>query len=344
MVRDIYIRIFFIPLLGILIPFASGIITYHNYSVTELVVAHVYFIFTSFCIWAGCNTAHMRLRKKFKPNSNAFINVFAVAFVSTLYSAVIGGLLTIIWLSVSREVFTWTKLIQFILYTAFAVSVFTLLYEVLFLHKEKEEHMKIAGELDKELLYAETSILRNELDPHFLFNSLTTLKYLIHNNPQQAAIYNENLAQVYKYILRSKNKKAVSLAEEIEFMQEYFSLLQIRYTNKLVIEINTKEKDTRKTMIVPCALQILVENAIKHNEFSQDIPLQISILLNGDYIKVSNNVLPKPYLINSTETGLKNLSSRYKLTFNRDISIHKTDHHFTVNIPLITTIKPYTHA
>jgi two-component system, LytTR family, sensor kinase len=344
MVRDIYIRIFFIPLLGILIPFLSGIITYNKYSLSELIGIHVYFIFTSFCIWAGCNKAHRWLRKKFKPNSNIFINIITVSFVSTLYSAIIGGLLTIIWFSLAREVFAVTKLVQFILYTAFAVSLFTLLYEVLFLHNEKEEHIKMAGALDKELLQAETSILRNELDPHFLFNSLTTLKYLINNNPEQAAIYNENLAQVYKYILRSKNRETVSLAEEMEFMQEYFSLLQIRYANKLILEINTKEKDTKKTMIVPCALQILIENAIKHNELSQDAPLQITISLNGDYLKVSNNIMPKPYLLNSTETGLKNLSSRYKLITSRDISIHKTDHHFTVNIPLITTIKPYTHA
>jgi two-component system, LytTR family, sensor kinase len=344
MVRDIYIRIFFIPLLGILIPFASGIITYSRYSVAELAAAHVYFFFTSYCIWAGCNKAHHYLRKKIKPGSNAFLSIAVVSLVSTLYSALIGGLLTIIWFSITKEAFTWVKLIEFILYTSLAVSLFTLLYEVLFLNNEKEEQLKITDELDKELLYAETSILRNELDPHFIFNSLTTLKHLINSNPEQAALYNENLAQVYKYILRSKNKETIPLAEEMEFMQEYFSLLQIRYKNKLLLETNLTEKDYKKTMIVPCALQILVENAIKHNEFSEENPLTIKILLNGEYVKVSNNIMPKPYLINSTETGLKNLSSRYRLITNRDISISKTDDHFTVNIPLITTIKPYTHA
>lgn len=344
MVKDIHIRILFIPLLGIVIPYASGIIVYSNYSFAELIAAHIYFILTSFFIWAGSNRVHMFLRKRIKSNSTAYLKVAAITLASTLYSAFIGGLLTVIWFAVSKELFTRLKLIEFILYISVAVSLFTLLYEVLFLSNEKEEHLKMADELAKERLYAETSILRNELDPHFLFNSLTTLNQLISSNPEQAALYNEHLAQVYKYILQSKNKTTVTLTEELAFADDYFSLLQIRYENKLQLEKSFNGRDSKKEMIVPCALQILIENAIKHNEFSRENPLKIKIFLNGEYLKVSNNIMPKPYLLHSTETGLKNLSARYKLVTDKDISISKTDNIFTVNIPLITTIKPYSHA
>ncbi len=344
MVKDIHIRILFIPLLGIIIPYTSGIMVYSNYSLPQLLAAHIYFIFTSFCIWAGCNKAHLSLRKKFKPNTSAYFKIAAITFISALYSVFIGGLLTVVWFAITKELFTWLKLIEFILYTSVAVSLFTLLYEVLFLSNEKEEHLKMAGELDKELLFAETSILRNELDPHFLFNSLTTLNHLINSNPEQAALYNENLAQVYKYILLSKNRVTVPLTEELEFADDYFSLLQIRYENKLQLEKNFNGRDSKKEMIFPSALQILIEKAIKQNEFSLENPLKIKIMLNGEYLKVSNNIMHKPYLLNSTETGLKNLSARYKLVTDHDISICKTENYFTVNIPLITAIKPYRHA
>lgn len=335
MIKDQRLRLFFIPLLGILIPFVSGIIHYDYYNSVQLISANLYFIFVSFSIWVGCNRIHVKIRPQFKVNSNVFIKVASISLLSSLYAACTGGMLTMIWFRISKEVFTWQKVFEFIAFTSMAVILFTLVYEILFLTKERQIDTKVVDELDRERMQAEMSLLKNEMDPHFIFNSLTTLNHLILNNPSQAHLYNNKLAQVYKYFLINKNKEMISLHDELEFIESYFFLLQLRHENKLEMEAKLNGISQGKIMILPCALQVLFENAIKHNEFSNANPLKITIAMNGQYIKVSNNTKPKPYLNNSTNLGLKNLSSRYKLVCNKDIVIEKTDNLFTVKLPLI---------
>jgi LytS/YehU family sensor histidine kinase len=177
--------------------------------------------------------------------------------------------------------------------------------------------------------------LKNELDPHFIFNSLTTLSYLILNDAQKAHRFNERLAKVFKYFLINKDRELISLEDELEFIDSYFFLLQIRHDDKLQLQTDLFDKGGSTIMVLPCALQILVENAIKHNEFTDEDPLKIKIEMNGEFLKVINNVRPKPYLLSSTRIGLRNLSSRYKLVCNKDIIIENTDYSFTVKLPLI---------
>lgn len=337
MIRDQQLKLVFIPLLGMLIPYLSGVIHYRYYSTVELIGAHVYFIFISYCIWAGCNWLHTRIRPLLK-TKNPFIKIFSISLTCALYGASTGGLLTMAWYRFSREIFNWNDFLEFSVITAMAVIVFTLVYEILFLNKERELDSKIVTELDKEITEAEMNILRNELDPHFIFNSLNTLNHLIINDAQLAYQYNNKLAQVYKYFLLNKNKELVSLGNEMNFIEDYFFLLQIRHDNKLQVETKLQGAEARRVMLLPCSLQLLVENAIKHNEFSAEQPLKITIELNGEFLKVSNNTKPKPYMTGSTRIGLKNLSSRYKLVCQKDIRIETTDTQFMVKLPLITNL------
>ena len=243
-----------------------------------------------------------------------------------------------IWFRISKEAFTWNKFFGFIAFTIMAVLMFTLVYEILFLSKERELDTKIVEELDRERMEAELDVLNNELDPHFIFNALNTLNHLIITNPDTAYLFNSRLAQVYKYVLLNKNKELVSLFKELEFIESYFFLLQIRYENKLVFELDAKDAEIRKIMMPPCTLQTVVENAIKHNEFSAENPLMIKLSLNGEYVKVSNNKKPKPYLVDSTSIGLRNLSSRYMLLCNKNIIIENEEFHFLVKLPLISNL------
>jgi LytS/YehU family sensor histidine kinase len=143
------------------------------------------------------------------------------------------------------------------------------------------------------------------------------------------------LAQVYKYFLINKNKDLIPLKDELEFIEDYFYLLQIRHENKLDLQTSLDDK-SRQVMIPPCSLQILIENAIKHNEFSETNPLHIKVYVNDHYLQVSNNIKPKLYAVNSTGIGLKNLSSRYKILFKKDITISTSHENFIVKLPLIT--------
>jgi sensor histidine kinase YesM len=335
MIRDKYMRIFFIPLLGIMIPAVSGIITYHYYSIIEIILANIYFIITSFCIWKGSNWIHSKLRGQFKIGSHPFPKIASLCGISFLYGCSVGSISTMIWFYLSADDFTWNSLLRFNLLCGLAIIVFTLVYEILFLNKERELDNKIVRQLDRERSQAELEALRNELDPHFIFNSLNTLNHLILNNPQQAYSFNNNLAQVYKYFLLNKHNELISISEELEFIDSYFFLLKMRHDDKLNLETQLDEHNERLIMIPPLALQILIENAIKHNEFNHEHPLHIKIAMNHSYLRVSNNVKPKPYLVNSTGIGLRNLSSRYRILCNKDIVIENTEKEFTVKLPLI---------
>jgi sensor histidine kinase YesM len=334
MIKDALLKVIFIPILGISLPLIAGIVTYAHYSALELIVAHIFFILTSLAIWAGCNWIHFKLRPLYSPVSGFFYRISLVCFVSGLYGACIGLLSCFLWMSYSRETFNWTGIYKFLTVCIAAVIVFTLVYEILFLQKERELDNKIVDQLDRERSHAELQALSNEMDPHFIFNSLNTLNHLILNQPQQAHLFNNKLAQVYKYFLINKNRELISLKEEMEFIDSYFFLLRIRHDGKLHLNADLNERATR-AMIPPCALQILVENAIKHNEFTEHDPLFIRIIMNGYHISVSNNSKPKPYAVTSTGIGLKNLSSRYKILFRKDIEIVKSRDSFTVKLPLI---------
>ena len=335
MIRDRYLRILFIPLLGIIIPAVSGIISYAHYSTIEAITANIYFIGTSFCIWMGAKWIHTKLRSYFKIGRNPFPKIASLCAICLLYGMSVGSLSTMIWFYISPEIFNWDGLFKFNIFCGLAIIVFTLVYEILFLNKERELDSKIVYQLDRERSQAELEALRNELDPHFIFNSLNTLNHLIVNSPQQAYMFNNKLAQVYKYFLINKNNELISLHDELEFIDSYFFLLQIRHDDKLNMQTELNENNERVIMIPPFALQILVENAIKHNEFNHENPLHIKIAMNHEYLKVSNNVKPKPYLVNSTGIGLKNLSSRYRLLCSRDIVVENTDKDFIVKLPLI---------
>jgi len=334
MIRDRYLKLFFIPILGVLIPPVSGIIIYSHYSSIEIMASVIYFILTSFCIWSGCNWIHSNLRGQFKV-INPFPKIISLCIICLLYGNSVGSISTMIWFSLSKEGFSWDPLFRFNLFCALAIILFTLVYEILFLNKERELDSKIVYQIDRERSQAELEVLRKELDPHFIFNSLNTLNHLIVNNPQQAYMFNNKLAQVYKYFLINKNNELISISDELEFIDSYFFLLQIRHDDKLNLSTELNGNDERVTMIPPFALQILVENAIKHNEFSEVKPLNIKITLNNEYLKVCNNVKPKPYLVHSTGIGLKNLSSRYKILCNKDIIIESTNEYFAVRLPVI---------
>jgi sensor histidine kinase YesM len=334
MIKDRYLRALFIPLLGIFIPVISGIITYDHYSIFQLIGINIYFIFCSYLIWVGSNWVHSKLRPIYQPGVNPFIKIASISLISILCGISIGGIMTMLWYKFSHEIFSWMNLAKFLVVCGLAIIVFTLIYEILFLSKERELDSKIVKQLDHERTQAEMSVLKNELDPHFMFNSLNTLSHLILNDPQTAHAFNSKLSNVYKYILLNKERDLISLDDELEFIDNYFFLLKIRHENKVALEHELKENDG-KVMILPCALQILVENAVKHNEFSEAHPLTIRIVKNGQYLKISNNSKPKTYQIRSTGIGLKNLSSRYKLICNRDIIIENSTERFTVKLPLI---------
>lgn len=334
MIADKTLRWIFIPLLGIVIPFFSGIITYSNYSFPEVVLIQLYFIFLSFCIWFGASWVHVKLRFLFKTFQHPLTKVLSVSLIGGLFGAAISGIFCIAWYKMSPEPFSWLPISKCIAFSSMAVVLFAMVYEIIFLGKQKMLYSKMVDQLDWEKNKAEMSVLRNELDPHFIFNSLNTLSYLILHEPETAHKFNRKLASVYKYFLLNKEREMITLESELEFIDNYIFMLRVRHDNKVNFS-NDIPNNSGTIMILPSALQILVENAIKHNEFTDEDPLKINVQLNGEYILVKNNKRRKMYNTNSTGIGLKNLSSRYKIVCNRNISVEENDAEYTVKLPLI---------
>ena len=311
MVRDRVFKIVFVPLLGVVISFVSGVITYSKYSIPELIAVLLYFTFVSFSIWRGCQWIHLKVRKFYAVDQSPFSKIAFVCVVSGIYGTAISGILCLIWFRISREEFSWTKTLELVAFSVLAVIVFTVLYEVLYLSKEREQDTEKVEQLDYELTRAGVMALRNKLDPHFIFNSLTALSYLISSDPLKADEFNRKLAEVYKYFLLNKEKEFIALEKEIDFVKDYFFLLSIRYDHKMQLHLNISDLDLNQFLVVPYTLQILVENAIKHNDFSETHPLLVHISITNNCLVVTNPKCKKKFQRESTKIGLKNLGAQY---------------------------------
>ena len=177
--------------------------------------------------------------------------------------------------------------------------------------------------------------LKNQLDPHFLFNSLNVLTSLIGENPGQAEKFTTKLSKVYRYVLEQKDKDLISLEEELKFAKSYMQLLQMRFEEAIEYSI-PEEVSSPELKIVPLSLQLLLENAVKHNVITSSSPLQIRIYESEGYLCVENTVNPKASLEKSTKVGLQNITQRYELVSSNKVIIENDNIIFKVKLPLLT--------
>jgi two-component system, LytTR family, sensor kinase len=202
-----------------------------------------------------------------------------------------------------------------------------------FFQRWKENETRAAN-LEKEKSQVQFDNLKNQLNPHFLFNSLTSLDSLIQDNPELARKFLQQLSKVYRYVLQSKENGLVSLQEELDFIKNYVELLKTRFGGYLSINIDVKSEDLDKR-IAPVTLQILIENAIKHNIINKDNPLIINILSNESCLIVENNIQLKKQVETSNKQGLNNLKSLYEFLSEKQIEITNDLYFFKVAVPLI---------
>ncbi|MFD0992141.1 histidine kinase [Tenacibaculum geojense] len=181
---------------------------------------------------------------------------------------------------------------------------------------------------------AKFETLKSQIDPHFLFNSLNVLTSLIGENPYQAERFTTKLSKVYRYVLEQRNKELIPISEELKFAKTYMELLQMRFEDSLEFTI-PKTISNPELKIVPLSLQLLLENAVKHNVVSPSKPLQIDIYEEDGYLKIKNNINPKEAIGKSTKVGLQNIADRYGLISNQQISIQNNHKTFTVSLPLL---------
>jgi len=187
-----------------------------------------------------------------------------------------------------------------------------------------------------ESLQAQLQNLKNQINPHFLFNNMSVLSSLVYKDQDKAVDFINQLSKVYRYLLDNKDSELVTLEEELNFIQSYTYLLQIRFDTNIKFKIDI-EKNKLQKLLPPMALQILVENAIKHNEISEAMPLIVNIKTIDEILEVSNNLQLRTQSEPSSKTGLKNINERYKYFTSKTVDVIENNHSFIVRIPLLHT-------
>jgi two-component system, LytTR family, sensor kinase len=217
----------------------------------------------------------------------------------------------------------------------FATVTVLSIYEALFYFRQWKDSLQASERLKKEHTMSQLEALRNQVNPHFLFNSLNTLTSLIPEDPGRAVAFVQELSNVYRNILEQKEKKVITLEEELSHLQSYLFLAGERFGESLHIDIRIAP-DHRQLYLVPLSLQMLAENAIKHNIVSRRKPLHIEIHSGPETITVRNTLQPKSGPQEGTGTGLRNIRERFRLTFGKDIDVNANESNFTVVLPLVS--------
>ena len=199
--------------------------------------------------------------------------------------------------------------------------------------KQIKEQKIIAGTAS-----ARFDALKNQLDPHFLFNSLNVLTSLIEEDSAQAQKFTTSLSKVYRYVLEQKNKDLVTVNEELQFAKTYVRLLKMRFEDSIVFDI-PEESGNPEARIVPLSLQLLLENAVKHNIVMAGKPLHIKVFEQDGYLVISNNLQEKSVVKKSSGVGLRNIQQRYQILTDREVIINKSRDTFQVSIPMLTRQK-----
>lgn len=256
-----------------------------------------------------------------------FLTLFGIFVARFILNVLVFGVEVQDFLAGERfEYYRFTFLI------AIGVSIlFYLFWYLKFRQENKVKEQKIiAGTAS-----AKFNALKNQLDPHFLFNSLNVLTSLIEESPDQAQKFTTSLSKVYRYVLEQKNKDLVTVDEELNFAHTYVRLLKMRFEDSLAFEIPEKSNDP-EAKIVPLSLQLLLENAVKHNIVTAAKPLHLKVVEDDGTLVVKNNLQEKQVVKKSSGVGLQNIKQRYELLTDRKVIIHKNANEFSISLPILT--------
>ena len=327
-----WFKIISIPVIGIVMP----LFFYDAGDYKRLIMWMIISIVLTFIFWEVGQRVSNNINKKFPIDSLPakhlivmliFFSVlafFAILFVF-LINIIFGNITPLYWAEMKGIH------IVIILCTFFI----TALHEGIFLFYKWRNSLFVTEKLEKENVIAHYEALKNQVNPHFLFNSLDILSSLIQTNPKNALEYVDQFSKTYRYILDVSNKDTVSIKEEMEFINSYIYLHKIRFGDNLQFKSEININHLNK-FILPLSLQITVENAIKHNEISDKHHLEILIYEENNYVIIKNNLNLKYRREFPKSIGLKNLADRYKFISNAQPKFYKQDNNFIAEIPIIS--------
>ncbi|MFM7896065.1 MAG: 2TM domain-containing protein [Flavobacterium sp.] len=213
--------------------------------------------------------------------------------------------------------------------------VVTLAIHAIYFYKAYQENKVKEQKIIAGTASAQFESLKNQIDPHFLFNSLNVLSSLIEENPETAQKFTTSLSKIYRYVLEQKDKELVSVAEELKFAKTYMNLLKMRFENSITFEI-PENFENEEAKVVPLSLQLLLENCIKHNVVSEAKPLHVKISIENGQLVITNNLQKKEVLQDRKGVGLQNIVNRYGILTKRKVLVEENEKEFKVFLPILT--------
>ncbi len=329
-------RLIGIPLVGLLMTFifdGEKLTGINAHFFLEWAQATVF----TFIFWQGNRVIFIHLRRKYPHYRQTQLRLASEFFMCIAFTFV-ASVATKYLMSFLGKQCTLDTIFTAFLINLIPTFVVALLYESVFFFESWKANVKQTESLARENVQSQLEALKNQLDPHFLFNSLNTLASLIDYENTGAQQYLERLSDVYRYVLVSRDKNTVTLEEEMNFLDAYIYLNKVRFRENLQV-VKEISPAAYRQQIAPLSLQMLVENAIKHNVISRERPLKIRILQEeGAYLSVSNNVQGKTIFEKSTKVGLQNIINRYRLLSEQPVEVKKEPDQFTVRIPLLQPV------
>jgi sensor histidine kinase YesM len=333
--NDKVMRLVGIPFFGIVIPNAAGLFGNLRFYDLWYWTGYIYFILLAALIWQGNRYLLFRTRQRFTWFDRPIEKLILLLLNNIFYTSP----LTVAWLCVWYRFagfsnIHWDVIVTVVLINVICVLFITHVYETVFMVKEQQSEQLKSADLSRAKAIAELEALKNQIDPHFMFNSLNSLSYLISTDPRKASLFTDNLAEVYRYILSQKEQTLVLLEDELHFTHKYTELLYLRFGDAIRFKKHFNGTADREFLIPPTSVFVALENAVKHNELSEQHPLQVDIDLKDDQLIISNKIRPKRNLQHSSKIGLKNLDERFRIITGKGIGSEKKEQVFEVTLPL----------
>jgi hypothetical protein len=294
------------------------------------------FIGLAAAIWLGNRWLLFKQREHFDWFSSPWRKLMMVVAANVLYTAPITVLGLLAWFFGAGRPVDTNALQLVVLTNVICVLFVTHAYETIFLIRERESDLMRVERLERARVQAELAALKTQVDPHFLFNSLNTLGHLIGQDGERAREFCDTLAEVYRYVLDSRQHDLVPLADELAFLRHYHRLLELRFGQAMPLRCGAAlDQAARRWLIAPLALQGLLENAVKHNQASAAEPLPVQLDLGDGVVSVGNPVRPRRSALPSAGVGLANLDERCQLLTGRPLTLSQRDGRFEVQVPVV---------
>jgi hypothetical protein len=335
-VDDTAARLIVTPLVGVILPNLAGLINNSAHSPAGLLASYLWFITVAFLTWEGNLRLYLRFQDRTAWLTQPWHRVRLLVGLILLFTIPFTGTALWGWAVVAHDpTATWRSIAMALTASVAVVTFITHVYETLYLVREWENDRKRGEHLQRLNMEAELVALRSEVNPHTLFNNLNALSHLVDQGHPRASAFVAALAGSYRYLLRSGSKRLVPLSDELELLDQFLSLATIRYAGGLRVLVHVDAHAAARWWIPPVVLPELLENAVKHNDFEADNPLQIEVRLEGDRLTVSHDKRPRRTVVTSTGVGLDNLAQRFRLTTGVAARWAERDGRFVVTLPLV---------